>query len=96
MARACGAKAARGSLRQAREQMALWLRQGILPLSYYVFDLHRGDAPSAALDYLYRYETKHGIYPILRNTVLLGGDHRSAAQQGAVRAALSRARRAGD
>ncbi len=58
----------KGVLRQAREQMALWLGQGILPLSYYVFDLHRGDGPSTALDYLYRYETKHGIYPILRNT----------------------------
>ncbi|MGH7787325.1 MAG: sugar-transfer associated ATP-grasp domain-containing protein [Candidatus Binatia bacterium] len=58
----------KGILRQVREQVALWLRQGVLPLSYYIFDLHRGDGPTAALDYLYRYETKHGIYPILRST----------------------------
>ena len=58
----------KGLLRQAREQVGLWLQQGILPLSYYIFDLHRGDAPTAALDYLYRYETKQGIYPILRAT----------------------------
>lgn len=56
----------KGLLQQAREQVALWLGQGILPLSYYIFDLHRGDGPTAALDYLYRYETKQGIYPILR------------------------------
>lgn len=58
----------KGVLRQAREQVALWLGQGVLPLSYYIFDLHRGAGPTTALDYLYRYETKHGIYPILRTT----------------------------
>jgi hypothetical protein len=38
-----------------------------LPLSYYVFDLYRGDGQNDPLDYLYRYETKQGVYPILRN-----------------------------
>lgn len=57
----------KGALRQAGEQLALWLTGGVLPLSYYVFELYRGDARKAALEYLYRHETKRGIYAILRD-----------------------------
>lgn len=56
----------KGRLRQAGEQIALWLTKGVLPLSYYVFEFHRDDARARALDYLYRHETKRGVYPILR------------------------------
>jgi len=34
----------KGRIRQAGEQLGLWLRQGVLPLSYYLFELYR-DTP---------------------------------------------------
>lgn len=58
----------KGAFRQAGEQVALWLTKGVLPPSYYVFELYRGDTRFAALEYLYRHETKSGIYTILRET----------------------------
>jgi hypothetical protein len=56
----------KGRARQAGEQIALWLTQGVLPLSYYIFELHRGATRLRALEYLYRQETKRGLYPVLR------------------------------
>ena len=56
----------KGIARQVREQLELWLKQGILPLSYYLFELYRDARPERALDYLYRHETKRGVYPVLR------------------------------
>ena len=53
-------------LRQMGELVALWLTKGILPFHYYTFDLFRGDMRTRALDYLYRHETKKGVYLILR------------------------------
>ncbi len=60
------AEAGKGRVRQAREQVELWLRRGVLPLSYYLFELYRGAAYEDALAYVYRYETKRGVYPLLR------------------------------
>ena len=56
----------KGRVRQAGEQLGLWLRQGVLPLSYYLFELYRDASRVRALDYLYRHETKSGLYPVLR------------------------------
>ncbi len=56
----------KGRARQVGEQLTLWLTQGVLPLSYYMFELYRDAARADALDYLYRHETKAGLYPILR------------------------------
>jgi Sugar-transfer associated ATP-grasp len=62
--------AGKGALRQASEQLALWLTKGVLPLSYYAFELYRHDSLETALDYLFRYETKGdgGMYDILRRS----------------------------
>jgi hypothetical protein len=58
----------KGAARQLGEQLALWATKGVLPSSYYAFDLYEGDARRAALDYLYRWETKGegGAYDLLR------------------------------
>ncbi|HSD10889.1 MAG TPA: hypothetical protein VLF14_07885, partial [Candidatus Binatia bacterium] len=58
----------KGRIRQVREQLELWLRKGVLPLSYYAFELYQDGARGAALDYLYRCETKGagGAYALLR------------------------------
>lgn len=56
----------KGRLRLAKEQLALWLTQGVLPVSYFIFELYRDDARAEALNYLYRHETKKGLYPIFR------------------------------
>lgn len=53
-------------LRQMGELLALWLTKGILPSHYYTFDLYRADMRTRAFDYLYRHETKRGVYLILR------------------------------
>lgn len=53
-------------LRQMGELMALWLTKGILPFHYYTFDLYRSDMRMRALDYLYRHETKRGLYLLLQ------------------------------
>jgi putative polysaccharide biosynthesis protein len=52
--------------RQALEQLALALGLGIPPLWYYVFDLHDDEKRRRAAEYLYRFETKAGIYDLLR------------------------------
>lgn len=56
----------KGPLRQVGEQLALWLTKGVLPMSYYIFELYQDDERAAALEYLYRHEMKQGIYAILR------------------------------
>ncbi len=53
-------------LRQMGELVALWLTKGILPSHYYTFDLYRADLRTRAFDYLYRHETKRGVYLMLR------------------------------
>ncbi|MEO8324269.1 MAG: sugar-transfer associated ATP-grasp domain-containing protein [Nitrospirota bacterium] len=53
-------------LRQMSELLALWLTKGILPFHYYTFDLYRAGMRRRALDYLYRHETKRGLYLMLR------------------------------
>jgi hypothetical protein len=57
----------KGPFRQGAEQLTLWLTKGVLPLSYYVFELYRDERRAAALEYIFRYETKRGIFAILRD-----------------------------
>lgn len=52
--------------RQACEQLALALGLGVPPFWYYVFDFHDDEKRSRAAEYLYRFETKVGIYEHLR------------------------------
>lgn len=54
----------KSSFRQFVEQLGSYAAAGILPPWYYVFELYEeGAKPSA---YLSRFETKGGVYPILR------------------------------
>ena len=56
----------KGLLRQAGEQLALALTRSIPPRWYYLFEFHDDRKRGAALEYLYRLETKSGIYEFLR------------------------------
>jgi hypothetical protein len=60
------ARTHKGLVRQALEQIGLSLRLGIPPIWYYVFDLHQDGLRARAHEYLYRVETKSGLYPFLR------------------------------
>ncbi|HYD50276.1 MAG TPA: sugar-transfer associated ATP-grasp domain-containing protein [Terriglobales bacterium] len=53
-------------LQQVVEQLGLWWKRGVLPISYYAFELYRNERRRHALDYLYRHETKQCAYPLLR------------------------------
>lgn len=59
-------EAGRKPLRQMGDQVVLWLTKGILPFEYYTFDLYRAGMRTRAMDYLYRHETKRGVYLMLR------------------------------
>lgn len=50
--------------RQLAEQMGAYFSAGILPPWYYMFELH--DDPSKAPQFLNRFETKRGIYPLVK------------------------------
>lgn len=56
----------KGRCLQFLEQYQLALRHGILPRYYYVFELHDPALRAVAADYLHRFETKGGIYSMLR------------------------------
>jgi hypothetical protein len=56
----------KGLLRQAGEQLFLSLTRSIPPRWYYLFEFHDDRKRHAALEYLYRLETKSGIYEFLR------------------------------
>ncbi len=56
----------KGLLRQAGEQLSLGLTRSIPPRWYYLFEFHDDRKRAVALDYLYRLETKSGIYELLR------------------------------
>ncbi len=58
----------KGRCRQFLEQYLLALRHGILPRYYYVFELHDPALQIVAADYLHRFETKGGIYSMLRRS----------------------------
>ncbi len=56
----------KGVLAQARDQLSLAVRHAILPPWYYMFDLYDENNLKRAGDYLHRYETKGGVYQLLR------------------------------
>jgi hypothetical protein len=58
-------RSGKSPLRQLKEQLAAYFGAGILPPWYYIFELH--EAGRSGRDYLNRFETKGGIYPLLRD-----------------------------
>jgi hypothetical protein len=55
---------------QAAEQLKLYFTDGVLPPWYYIFALHGCPAHPKASEFLQRFETKTGIYPLLRRGVV--------------------------
>lgn len=51
--------------RQLFDQLRLFLAAGVLPPWYYIFELHRRPATANARDYIYRWESKGGVLPLL-------------------------------
>src|SRR5512141_2682819 len=68
--RQCGARVRRDCgvsiPRQIAQQLRLALGSAIAPPWYYVFELHDDERRRRALEYLYRFETKAGLYELLR------------------------------
>lgn len=62
------ARTGKGVLRQMGEQLHLGISHTISPREYYVFELHDDDKRGKASQYLHRFETKGGIYALLKNT----------------------------
>lgn len=66
----CGARVRRetgkSTSRQWREQIRLGCRLAVPPPWYYIFEFYHDDNRSRASHYLYRSETKSGIYDMLR------------------------------
>jgi hypothetical protein len=58
----------KGIARQFAEQVRLYFTDGVLAPWYYIFRLH--DSGARASDYLQRFESKAGIYPLLRRGVV--------------------------
>jgi len=56
----------KGIMRQMEEQLFLALSHSILPRWYYVFELHDDEKRRRAGQYLLRFETKGGIYTLLK------------------------------
>ena len=57
----------KGLIRQFADQIRLYFAAGVLPPWYYIFRLHSGQETAGS--YLQRFETKAGIYPLLRRGV---------------------------
>src|SRR5439155_22568253 len=51
---------------QLSDQLRLYLSAGILPPWYYLFDLYEADRRAEADLYVNRFETKRGIFPLLK------------------------------
>lgn len=66
----CGSRVRRETgksiVRQWLEQLAVGCRVGVSPPWYYMFEFYRPEIRERARDYLYRSETKSGIYDMLR------------------------------
>ncbi|MDA3920452.1 MAG: hypothetical protein PF501_07210 [Salinisphaera sp.] len=66
----CGARVKRetgkSAVRQWREQIRLGCQLAVPPPWYYIFEFYRDDHRRRASHYLYRSETKSGIYDMLR------------------------------
>jgi glutathione synthase/RimK-type ligase-like ATP-grasp enzyme len=60
----------KGLAAQAAEQLKLYFTDGVLSPWYYIFALHDGPSHSEAKGFLHRFETKSGIYPLLRQGVV--------------------------
>jgi len=56
----------KGIIRQMSEQLFLALSHSILPRWYYVFELHDDEKRRRARQYLLRFETKGGVYTLLK------------------------------
>jgi len=56
----------KGRLHQLAEQLSLAFTRSIPPYWYYLFDFYEDEKRRHALEYLYRFETKNGIYSFLR------------------------------
>jgi len=52
--------------RQALDQLVLYVRHGVLPPWYYIFELFRDDQRLQADRFVTRFETKRGFYPLIR------------------------------
>jgi hypothetical protein len=61
-----GRRTDKGVVRQAWEQLKLCVVHSIPAHCYYIFDLFEDDKRKRASEYLHRYETKGGIYKLLR------------------------------
>lgn len=59
----------KGLAMQAAEQLRLYFTDGVLSPWYYIFNLHQTPEHAAASGFLQRFETKTGIYPLLRQGV---------------------------
>lgn len=59
----------KGVIRQICDQYVLAARHAILPPWYYMFDLYKENNFNRAGQYLHRFETKKGVYALLRNYV---------------------------
>lgn len=57
-----------GRRHQALQQLRLFVREGMLPPWYYIFELHDPAHAADAGRYVTRFETKRGVYPALRRT----------------------------
>ena len=68
----------KGLLRQMAEQLRLAAVHAVLPPWYYVFDLYDDARRTSAAQYLHRYETKGGIFRLLKRE--LGGRNLSPLQ----------------
>jgi hypothetical protein len=64
--RAIKARTGKGIIRQLLEQLRVALVYSILPRWYYVFELYHDERRQQASPYLQRFETKRGIYTMLK------------------------------
>jgi hypothetical protein len=66
------ARTGKGVVRQSFEQLYLAIVHAIPPRWYYMFELHDDDKRRQAGQYLHRFETKGGIYTILKEKTTTG------------------------
>jgi hypothetical protein len=52
--------------RQLTDQLRLYFSSGVLPPWYYIFELHSDPTPERARSYIYRWESKGGVIPLLK------------------------------
>jgi hypothetical protein len=67
--RSIARRAGKPILSQVVEQVRLSARHGVLPPWYYVWELYDGDRRADVAHYLHRYETKGGLFRMLKSGV---------------------------